>query len=556
MCRSSNDPGHRRCHVDPAVRRARQNAAYRARVDTRTPFPGASPVLQQPPAGVTRDQVTDAITEARRLLAETRRLPDGRFVNPLVEPDYSRGGWDYPTDIGLRAEQAVRQVGGLVAARADKLAADRLAQLHQLAVFADREVPVTSADEWAAQVRAERDRLLAERKPLTDALFAKPEDPNYPADPRERATVRYKRAILSAQLEPVEAEWGRIGRGEGRWDLEVAKVRADAYREALSEQRTMGAVHGPVDVHRDSSRAAVARLNEALGCYPTDWIEADRRYDPLHDRVFDEDRPERAPLYVRDARMEKQRTFMGTEVTKPERAFYANSKALQLTGRADEISYQFVLASRVPKGAEVVDEFWGKKVGDHMQRFTPDPDRPNPPSVKRYVEVRTTADKVKGMRRASELVVDDVDEGCVAPGVSTAIHEYGHRAERVQPMVNQVMRTFLARRTSFESDGARHPLTTLFADADEARRITPPATAGLLATGPKAADGRLLEFTRSDGFADAYIGKQYPDTGNSEAFSMGMEGVFAGRFGGLVGAGGCRADVEHRDLILGVLATC
>ena len=61
---------------------------------------------------------------------------------------------------------------------------------------------------------------------------------------------------------------------------------------------------------------------------------------------------------------------------------------------------------------------------------------------------------------------------------------------------------------------------------------------------------------RPDDFADQYIGKQN-DAGNlhSEVFSMGMEGVFAGRFGGLRGRGRWKADPDHRNLILGVLAT-
>lgn len=37
--------------------------------------------------------------------------------------------------------------------------------------------------------------------------------------------------------------------------------------------------------------------------------------------------------------------------------------------------------------------------------------------------------------------------------------------------------------------------------------------------------------------------------------SMGMEGLFAGSFGGFIGIGGEKPDLEVRNLVLGVLAS-
>lgn len=144
----------------------------------------------------------------------------------------------------------------------------------------------------------------------------------------------------------------------------------------------------------------------------------------------------------------------------------------------------------------------------------------------------------------SDLRVDTSQEGYVEPGVSTAIHEYGHRQEILTPQVNEVCKTFLARRTSDEN-GQRHRLHRLHA----AEKPGPLTKAEL--------NESRQEWVRPNGFVDQYVGKDYggKDT-NTEVFTMGMEGVFAGKYGGLRGDNGRhKADPEHRNLILGVLSS-
>lgn len=142
-----------------------------------------------------------------------------------------------------------------------------------------------------------------------------------------------------------------------------------------------------------------------------------------------------------------------------------------------------------------------------------------------------------------ELTIDTSPGGHLGPGISTAIHEYGHRQERLSPQVNEICQTFLARRTT-DADGERHALHRYHASGKPG-----PATMEKLRSSRQ-------EWVRPNGFVDQYIGKEYGrSTQNSEVFTVGMEGVFAGRYGGLRGAGNHRADPEHRDLILGVLAT-
>lgn len=62
------------------------------------------------------------------------------------------------------------------------------------------------------------------------------------------------------------------------------------------------------------------------------------------------------------------------------------------------------------------------------------------------------------------------------------------------------------------------------------------------------------ELARPDHFASAYMGKHY-DHGHTEILSMGMESLFAGTHGGLIGVNAHDADPEMRNFILGTLAT-
>lgn len=62
------------------------------------------------------------------------------------------------------------------------------------------------------------------------------------------------------------------------------------------------------------------------------------------------------------------------------------------------------------------------------------------------------------------------------------------------------------------------------------------------------------EMTRPDNFTNIYMGRDYGREA-TEVMSMGMEGVFAGSYGGFIGVGGEKPDLEVRNLVLGVLAT-
>ena len=101
--------------------------------------------------------------------------------------------------------------------------------------------------------------------------------------------------------------------------------------------------------------------------------------------------------------------------------------------------------------------------------------------------------------------------------------------EHVVPTIGKVERAFLLVRTT-EPDGTREPLSRIY------ERGAP-------------------EMGRRDGFVDHYVGKDYDDPNFHEVFSTGMEAAVGTDRGGLVGVGGHRADLHHRDVVLGIIAS-
>lgn len=158
-----------------------------------------------------------------------------------------------------------------------------------------------------------------------------------------------------------------------------------------------------------------------------------------------------------------------------------------------------------------------------------------------------TVDSPGEIAWGSTLRVDTAQDGALDEGVSTALHEYGHRAEHVTPEINNICQAFVAERT-LNGDGTRHELREYLSNTPSAQL---PQNREAFVERNKG-----LEVVRPDDFVDQYIGKQN-DAKNlhSEVFSMGMEAIFAGRYGGFRGRGNWKADSSHRNLILGVLAT-
>lgn len=117
------------------------------------------------------------------------------------------------------------------------------------------------------------------------------------------------------------------------------------------------------------------------------------------------------------------------------------------------------------------------------------------------------------------------------PSEAIAYHEFGHRMEEVMPdsRLTRYERAFLKRRTGKTDENFNENMKTNF--------------------------GRE-EFYHDGGFVYSYTGKAYSDD-FFEVFTTGVEAVYGGNLGGLVGNSPDyeTADKDHRGFVLGALAT-
>lgn len=141
----------------------------------------------------------------------------------------------------------------------------------------------------------------------------------------------------------------------------------------------------------------------------------------------------------------------------------------------------------------------------------------------------------KSVEYNAELLVDGAgfhNKGGTKPaGYPTAIHELAHRMEDVSGSdVVSLENAFLERRATKE-DGDVEEQTLIYGQRK----------------------GANAEIGYRDSFVSHYMGKTYNGR-YFEVMSTGMEAVFAGEYGGLLGGDGHKADHDHRNFVLGVLA--
>lgn len=141
-------------------------------------------------------------------------------------------------------------------------------------------------------------------------------------------------------------------------------------------------------------------------------------------------------------------------------------------------------------------------------------------------------------------VVQKNIQGPMSGWASDALHEMGHHFEHAYPEINQIARTHKAIRT-MNSNGTLHPIEPI--------PNFPPPEGKVAPERMDTWDGEG-DWCRPGTFASPYTGKESHPWG-SEVFSTGIESAIGGRYGALRGHGGYKSDPEHANLTLGLLAT-
>ncbi|WP_040693834.1 hypothetical protein [Propionimicrobium lymphophilum] len=294
---------------------------------------------------------------------------------------------------------------------------------------------------------------------------------------------------------------------------------AEHYKATLAKIRPMGGEH---EYHPKATKAAKAAFDEALSCYPSEWID-NSSADP--NKLLPKIGKSRAHYAHRRVEETKKRVRQLAVTT---------TEGLEKVGEDPryEIATEEDLAGYFPEGdkASAREQLMaGPKLAMFDTKLF-DPERPAPPRGRgwelwdhpyrdvSYWRRPQTRMRTEKLETVSEITTSKAGSGIYA----TCIHELAHRMEyTARAGIVGLEENYLDSRTTGEGN--------------------------IVLYGGRLRRGKP-EVARKTDFVDAYMGKVYDGT-SFEVMSCGMEGLFGGSYKGLGG------DRDMREFILGVLAT-
>ncbi|MDK7733400.1 hypothetical protein QP568_03695 [Propionimicrobium lymphophilum] len=295
---------------------------------------------------------------------------------------------------------------------------------------------------------------------------------------------------------------------------------AEHYKDTLAKIRPMGGEH---EYHPKATKAAKAAFDEALSCYPSDWV-ANSSADP--NKLLPKMGKSRAHYVHRKIEQSKKKVRMLATTTLEGLARIEEDPRYELATLEDFVGH-------FDEGEEDIARA-NFNAGQHLAMFdikTFDPERPAPPRGKgwklwdhpykdvSYWRRPQTRMKTTKLEAVSEITTSKAGNGVYA----TCVHELAHRMEYTARAGIAVLEEgYLDSRTTGEGD--------------------------IVLYGGRLNRGKP-EVARKTDFVDAYMGRVYPEGDSFEVMSCGMEGLFGGSYKGLGG------DRDMREFILGVLAT-
>ena len=430
-------------------------------------------------------------------------------------------------------DQAVVHVGSAISRQADAVAEidvelEKEDHTHILAKLREQEKVLAAEHKVKSQAFNER---LLKLKPLRE----------------EKGEKEYWAAVKNLEKETgtddrYEELWRlrkRINEMESGTDERSRKIKDDlagAYLQTLSQVRAIGTL--APQWHPRSDKTARDIFTDATTVFPDDWIYASNTTGTGAPAVRVSKR--RAHYHPR-----RQLKKSGVKVKTMPLTSEEATRDIEQYGRSSDPRSEYVAYSENtrPHWADHDSVEWTEFTVASQYRDgpydenTPPPGRgwqkwenPDPSHPLSYAWRRPKTQKVYtgDTESFAEITTDSLDLDNIQP---VAVHELSHRFEDVVPGIRLAVNPFLERRTTDPETGERNPLFNLYPGSRE------------------------KEMSRKGGFVCDYIGKEYEGTTHTEVLSVGMESLFTGSNGGLIGMSKDKPDLEHRDLVLGVLAT-
>jgi len=524
MCRNKGTRENDRCPCSEPERRSASDRAYyasrKAAGLTAAPKDGGGVALLEAPSAA--DQIQEAVNLARQHYAPTRINATGMGVREQMEAYDALQ--EAITEKYGSAEGAVRAAGAILAAKGEEYAGVTALQVQQSWEQRDAEIKAR-VDEASVQGKVLLEEYQAASKAIYSSRIALKEQG---ASDEEIAAEQDKRMEASREaltayntyqvkvLSPLATQYTAIHYGHDDQTKADHRRLSDGYLKALGEVRELGGE--TMNFNARSTKAAAATFSEVAQIFPKSWIEASNaRALPV-------------------AKIQKSRAHYSDGMHHEKKKKVRSSSLVILdNGEVPEDSYRY--SYEKVEGEE--QNLWrklnfdtGTTRGHEHEKYVP------PKGGWEFYEHKNGTNYWRKPRFRMELVsseyapeikTNSLPELAAGKGplFSVTAHELSHRWESSVPGIKAMEDDFITRRTT--TGGVRDKQVSL---------------------GGKMAK----EKTRPDSFANAYIGKEYSD-GSREALSCGVEALFGGRYGGLIGTSGSKPDHEMRSFILGVMAT-
>lgn len=422
-----------------------------------------------------------------------------------------------------------------------------------------------------ARMRTELREIQVESDELEKKLFAHADRQTHPILKERHAVWAEKDPEMYAAYKAIDDQSVVLSRGIfGSAGNEVAiakkallEKRNEAIQQALKDVGVEFANPETVRFSEDSHKDAVKSLKLALAYYPQSWVDASNAQHQNRELRIKRSTG-RAHYSSMKAQLKYTHRTEAYIIEKPEgwtpdphdryESEYVNlngektwtdpvsgivhSSYSGIYGNKEpqtkwlSMSYEYSRSETPPKGDgwEKVEHYETKYI--HGEGIVKTGNMQT-----RYRKPRTTRSRSSSTYTAELTVTKDAQVWVGQDkGMRVAMHEFAHRAEATSPHLTAYEEAFLKRRSGNlpSEDGT----------------VVEPEKLTSIYQGSKK-----REMGYKDNFPSHYMGKVYSGSSYKEILSMGMESVFAGTNGGLVGLDNHKPDADYKKFILGVLAS-
>lgn len=554
MCRDKDHGDGRRCPSDTSeARRQRRKAASAlksAKPGKRAPKPTLAPV---------------SIEDLKQQAADLRAKAYAPAPKGLSQSKYDE-----------QIEKQITSFGSAIATEAERLAGYDKKKLNDASSdLADKlynpfnkrldaaEQKLNEADDAISAILKEKGLKEEFNWKRSHQVYEKLTDEQKALLTEDEVKQIHRVAELEDERDAIMATYGEV---DAEWDAQKAvmfdeanKKLAKAYQSLISQIRPVGG-----NAQFKSKDLAVTEImaNTVNKHYPSEWIQlhndddgqsielkatSDRAYystaalSETEDDGIVKPKTQTKFLSVTPENADKMMPLFPGEVTRVTTASYRGDKMTSFIYEGqEETLYSEETHGKLVDG-KPQGEGWVKKPSIQAfglieaESFKNDDEAIDFLLTPRWVKPETTTKKIgRELVLYKPEVVEDLskdNKDLFNWQEATALHEFGHRVEDILPnnILPRQEKAFLKRRSGKRDSEMLENMQQI--------------TRG--------------EFGHKAGLVDSYMGRDYFTDENYEVFTTGIESIYGGNYGGLLGNSVSiySEDKDHRGFTLGVLAT-